>query len=223
MAAATTAVLVLLLAVASSSGRTDIWRNQSSRSGPAAVSSAAPTTTVAAVSPAAPVRTTPPRWGGTLLQVLASLLFATIALLAVRATGGWSLLVRRRVRGAHRRGTFEPLPEVVTAPVSVDAAAAQAALATGTPRNAIVACWLQLERDAAAGGLARTPAETSAEYATRVIASSSIDEAPIHELAALYREARFSAHVLGDDHRARADAALARVVHALHARVPVAR
>ena len=103
------------------------------------------------------------------------------------------------------------LPEVRERELTVDVDSARAALSGGTPRNAIVACWMQLERDAAAAGLPRAAAETSAEYVERVVAASSVDPAPIRELAALYREARFSRHELSDDHRTRALAALNRV------------
>ena len=79
-----------------------------------------------------------------------------------------------------------------------------------------MACWIQLESDVAAAGLPRHVSETSSEYTERVIGQSSVDAAPITELAALYREARFSNHVLGHEHRARAARALDSVVAALH-------
>jgi hypothetical protein len=80
---------------------------------------------------------------------------------------------------------------------------------------------MQLEHDAAAAGLPRDAAETSAEYVERVVAASSVDPAPIRELAALYREARFSRHELSDDHRTRALAALNRVEAVLRSSVVV--
>jgi hypothetical protein len=63
----------------------------------------------------------------------------------------------------------------------------------------------------------RVSSETSAEYVARVVASGSVNAGPIGELAALYREARFSRHDLGDEHRARALASLERVAVALRA------
>jgi hypothetical protein len=45
----------------------------------------------------------------------------------------------------------------------------------------------------------------------RVIAAASVDPGPISELAALYREARFSDHEMGDAHRRQAIAALERI------------
>jgi hypothetical protein len=80
---------------------------------------------------------------------------------------------------------------------------------------------MQLERAAATAGLQRAAAETSAEYVERVVAASSIDPAPIRELAVLYREARFSRHELGDAHRTRAFAALNRVEVVLRRSVEV--
>ncbi|MBC9822983.1 DUF4129 domain-containing protein [Terrabacter sp. MAHUQ-38] len=81
-------------------------------------------------------------------------------------------------------------------------------LETGEPRNAIVAAWLGLETSAAATGLPRLRAETSTEYTERVISVWPVDSQRLGDLAALYREARFSVHELGEEHRRRAIADL---------------
>ena len=81
-------------------------------------------------------------------------------------------------------------------------------LESGEPRNAIVAAWLDLEGSAAATGLPRLPSETSTEYTERVIQAWAVDRDRLADLAALYREARFSVHPLGEEHRARAIADL---------------
>ncbi len=86
-------------------------------------------------------------------------------------------------------------------------------LRTGTPRNAIVAAWLDLETAVAATGLPRDPAETSTEFTERVIGTWDIDRLRLGDLAALYREARFSVHELDESHRERA----VRDLEALHA------
>jgi hypothetical protein len=44
-----------------------------------------------------------------------------------------------------------------------------------------------------------------------MVASTSVDPAPLNELAGLYREARFSDHRFGEQQRARAAAALGRI------------
>ena len=67
-------------------------------------------------------------------------------------------------------------------------------LESGEPRNAIVAAWLGLETSAAATGLPRLAAETSTDYTERVIGVWPVDSERLGDLAALYREARFSVH-----------------------------
>jgi hypothetical protein len=163
-----------------------------------------------------------PKFVGTAMQLLAGLLtvLAVVMALAVVRLGHWPQLRWRRPRdGLHRN--MSSLPEVGERELTVDVDSARAALSDGTPRNAIVACWMQLESDAATAGLPRLAAETPAEYVERVVGASSVDPVPIGELAALYREARFSRHELGDDHRKRAFAALDRVAATLRRRAEV--
>ena len=69
-----------------------------------------------------------------------------------------------------------------------------AALSEGEPRNVVVRCWVALEDAAASSGLARDPAETSAEFTRRFLGTWDVDEELTQELAGLYREARFSRH-----------------------------
>jgi Domain of unknown function (DUF4129) len=109
----------------------------------------------------------------------------------------------------------EPVFEVPSVPEELLETATQRMrlLEAGEPRNAIVAAWLNLESSAAATGLSRDPAETSTEYTARVLATWDVDGSRLADLAALYREARFSMHELGEEHRRRAIADL----HVLHA------
>jgi hypothetical protein len=111
--------------------------------------------------------------------------------------------VWRRPQFVSRPGAQFVAPEV---PDELLAAARSqlALLAEGEPRNAIVAAWLSLETAAAATGLPREPAETSTEYTTRVLHTWDIDPRSLADLAALYREARFSRHTLTEEHRRRA-------------------
>lgn len=100
-------------------------------------------------------------------------------------------------------------------PVVIDADAAFDLLRSGRARNAIVACWMQLEFDAAHAGVPRRAAETTAEYVERVVASSSIDRRPIAALSELYREARFSTRSITDEHRSNAVDLLRQVLESL--------
>ncbi|MET0910667.1 MAG: DUF4129 domain-containing protein, partial [Ilumatobacteraceae bacterium] len=110
-----------------------------------------------------------------------------------------------------RSDEFDVLDEVATA-ITADAAAQQSALRRGTPRNAIVECWLRLEAAVVAAGVPRRPADTSTDLMLRVMAARPIDPTAIANLAALYREARFSDHPMTEDSRREAIDAL-DIVH----------
>ena len=221
VAGAATGVAMVLLVLAASSGPVRLWITPPGDVGPSSIGKAVP------LVPGLPPDSVPD--GGDpnhrnsvffqLVGVLLIVLAVAVAAWIVR-TGIWPRLTRR---GARHRSVRQltALPEVGERELAVDVEAARVALTGGSPRNAIVACWMQLEHDAAEAGLPSDAAETSAEYVERVVAASSVDPAPIRELAALYREARFSHHELRDDHRTRALAALNRVEAVLRSSVVV--
>lgn len=94
----------------------------------------------------------------------------------------------------------------------------QTILRGGEPRNAIVACWSALE-DAVGRAAGERPAwETSAELTERVLSAWDVPAPVIEDLAAAYREARFSRHDLGEADRERAIAALTQVQEHLRRR-----
>ena len=113
-------------------------------------------------------------------------------------------LRRLRPPPAHDFDALDDLAAVITA----DAAAQRSALQRGTPRNAIVECWLRFESAVADAGIPRDPSDTSAEFTQRVVAAVSVDHGAISDLAALYREARFSNHEMNEASRRRAAEAL---------------
>jgi hypothetical protein len=86
------------------------------------------------------------------------------------------------------------------------------AIQQGTPRNAIVACWWQLEIASESTGLPRHASETSAEFTKRVLGHYAVRAATIESLADLYREARFSVHVMTEEARERAVSALEQIL-----------
>ena len=92
------------------------------------------------------------------------------------------------------------------------------ALREGAPRNAIVACWMELESTCRENGFPRAPSETSTEFVSRVLAQFAVSEAAVFSLAAVYREARFSEHDLGEGHREAAITALEQVLSDLQHR-----
>jgi hypothetical protein len=81
-------------------------------------------------------------------------------------------------------------------------------VSTGMPANAVVACWLALERAAASAGVPRRESETPAEFTVRVLAAADVSQPLLERLAELYREARFSRHDLPESARAEAREAL---------------
>ena len=90
-----------------------------------------------------------------------------------------------------------------------DAVQAQLALIhRGSPRNAIVACWLGLRAGTVRAGLPEVASETSEEYLVSAIRSLGLDPPAITALASLYREARFSEHVMMESQRAEAEQSL---------------
>jgi Domain of unknown function (DUF4129) len=157
-------------------------------------------------------------------DLVAAIAAGVIALLAIAVVYAFITTfvgrIRVRSRDPQRGATprVAPLPEFAPGEVVLDVDAQLAALAEGSPRNAIVACWLRLEDDVADAGLPRQPAETSAEFTERVLGSYALDPRPIGELAALYREARFSLHELGQADRQRAIVALRQIHGALEPR-----
>lgn len=160
----------------------------------------------------------------TWVQPLATAVVAALALLVAVAVGRRLLAVVRRLAGRRRRprrgtpeevdfATLDPQPPAVAQAILDDATDQREALAGGTPRNAIVACWHRFETQAAGIGMARAGHETSSEFTLRLLDLAAADHHAVTRLAALYREARFSDHELGEDARDEARTAL----DALHA------
>ncbi len=105
--------------------------------------------------------------------------------------------VIRRVRQRRRVAEHGTLPEVddAVADAVAEAVRRQESLVhEGTPSNAIVACWVDLEQSVAAAGVERRPSETSAELTLRVLDTLDVDRRSLRTLSALYREARYSPH-----------------------------
>ena len=138
-----------------------------------------------------------------------TLLLAVVVVLAIR-------VIRRRRRAA-------PPESARTAPgraLLTDRRAAHQArmLREGSPREAIIATWLDLERLVAAAGVPRRPSETSSELVVRVLDDREVPAAALTDLAALFREARFSTHEPTEALRERAAGDLDAVHAALGAR-----
>lgn len=76
------------------------------------------------------------------------------------------------------------------------------------PTDAILGCWVRLERVAADVGVPRDPADTPSDLVVRLLAAHEVRRETLARLATLYERARYSPTPLGEDARAEARAAL---------------
>ena len=138
-----------------------------------------------------------------------TLLLAVVVVLAIRVN-------RRRRRAAPPESAREAPDRALL----TDRRAARQArmLREGSPREAIIATWLDLERLVATAGVPRRPSETSSELVVRVLDDREVPAAALTDLAALFREARFSTHEPTEALRERAAGDLDAVHAALGAR-----
>jgi Domain of unknown function (DUF4129) len=210
--AAVVAVLaaVLLIGIAARSARPDTIRPITK---PVQITQAQPTATAPAKpkpEPAQPQGGT--RWSivGILLAVLAVLAMGFLYALTLLRHANW---FPRRFRIEDREGRDAPdMPGTAIRAELADAAGeALRVLDDGEPTEAVIACWVLLERAAADAGVGRRPAETAAELTSRVLAAYDVDAATLGELADRYREARYSSHRIGEPARDQARALLTRV------------
>jgi hypothetical protein len=160
-------------------------------------------------------RADPPLWLRVVVWTLEVVLLVAVLVLAGLGVRALARAVRRRVgaRDERRVADFVELgePERVAEQMAADAAEQDALLREGEPRNAIVAAWHRFEVQGERAGVGRRPAETTSEYAVRILDLVEADSGAVHRLAVLYREARFSEHQITEDHRATALEALAAI------------
>ena len=139
-----------------------------------------------------------------LISYLQNLLFLGVIILVVMGLKrAWEHRPELVWRPTRRRNDFVRLEEVAAA-ITEEAEAQRAALEQGEARNAIVACWSRLEHLVADVGFEPDAADTPAEFTSRVLSNYPVDPEAIADLAALYREARFSTHPMGEAERAAA-------------------
>ncbi|WP_183095927.1 DUF4129 domain-containing protein [Nocardioides stalactiti] len=149
-----------------------------------------------------------------------------LLLLPVAAVFIVALVVAARLRVVRRRRTLtrraavrasphhdEPAPDETVEDGLLGAIDAGAtAIGEGSPRNAIVAAWVRLEQAVVGDHFPHRPEETPSELVERAVASYRLDVEAISRLAALYREARFSAHPVTEEHRDEAADCLRRLL-----------
>jgi hypothetical protein len=198
-------VAAVLLAAVATAGPVHLWHAPPSSQVADETSLApaeAPTDTVAPLTPESGRHAAD--WVGIVLEIVAAaVIVGVVAVL-------WRQRPRIRWRRRERVRRAAVLPDVETT-IGDDARAQREVLRHGDVRNAIVACWLRLEAAVEAAGVARHASDTSTELATRVLGEHAVDPRALQTLAALFREARFSSHTMGEGQRDAALDALARI------------
>jgi hypothetical protein len=146
---------------------------------------------------------------GTDRDVLRYLIASTVVLLVMIVAG--ELVVRRR-RGVEPR---IDVPSPISGPISAVAAsslarAAESGLAeiedpNREPRQAIIACYAAMERELRHfPGAAPQDFDTPTEVLARAVDHHALHVDHAAELVNLFEEARFSPHVMTEEHRSRA-------------------
>ena len=143
----------------------------------------------------------PPAWLNTLSNVLLWLLAAFLVGVILRRLriNRREKLLRSRVEGTSPQ-PYEQFTPTDPELLADELEARLAALAGGSPRNAIVAAWIALETAAERAGIERRDTETPTEFTARALSRYRLDPDALQRLADLYREARFSRHRLTEHH-----------------------
>jgi len=79
------------------------------------------------------------------------------------------------------------------------------------PRRAVIATYARMERGLTARGVNRNPADTPLEYLSRILAAHRVSELAASRLTELFEQAKFSDHVIDEEIRREAIAALEAV------------
>ena len=142
-----------------------------------------------------------------------------VAVVAVGAVTAWLFLRDRS--GRRRRSLLVGRPRPgLRRPDDGGSGAVEAAVDAGLsglvdgdvdPRRAVIACWVRLEQAAAASGTPRHVGDSPTDLVTRLLARHQVSQPVLDQLAAVYHEARYAAHVIDERMPETAAAALRQV------------
>jgi hypothetical protein len=171
--------------------------------------------------PAATANPAPGSGHGTL--PMATILLVAAGLIGLLLVVGLTLLLVRwlRGRGVPQEIGGAPLPanedEQDGSALNEAVLAGREAL-EGEARAAIIACYAAMEESLAAAGVPRLESDSPADLLTRAADHGTMDGPAPGQLAALFREARYSTHPMDAAHLGRARAALDEIAAQLAAR-----
>jgi hypothetical protein len=157
-------------------------------------------------------------WLGWLPAVLLAALLAGLAAVLVVLVRAWLLplltarsWVRRRALPVVRTAAAGPAGAGAEVAAAVDAGLTDLDDADLDPRRAVIACWVRLERAAAAAGTPRQAGDAPTDLVTRLLSGHAVSPDLLAGLADLYRRARYARHAVDADMRATARTALGRL------------
>jgi hypothetical protein len=167
---------------------------------------------------------------GSILQ-LAVQVVLVLVVLAVVALGTWQLiralmhLTRLRLARSVGRVTTDAYDDearaddseaVLRRRLTDELAALSADLdETGDAREAVIACYVRMERALAEAGSPRRPSESPLELLSRVLGEQDVPEPDVRRLTDLFTEARFSDHPVTGEMRDAARRSLRGIADAL--------
>ncbi|MFB9831526.1 DUF4129 domain-containing protein [Actinoallomurus acaciae] len=153
--------------------------------------------------PASSRAPSPPGRGASTSPALLPVVAASLAMVAAVVL----LILSRRPAAAGAvvspRRRHPLVPAVVAAEQALDRA--------DVPRAAVIACYTAMERVLARSGAAPADADTPADVLDRAASAGLVRSEAAATLTHLFREARYSPHPIGEEHRRAARAALSRL------------
>jgi hypothetical protein len=137
--------------------------------------------------------------------------FCGLAVLLLVGSLVWYLMQNRTPKAKPRLFVEPEAPRPMTVAAAGDEvmAAVEAGLVElgdtdADPRRAVIACWVRLERAAAAAGTPRLVGDSPTELVTRLLSAHRVSRPTLEGFAEVYREARYATHPVGE--RSRQDA-----------------
>jgi hypothetical protein len=144
--------------------------------------------------------------------------FCAIVIIVLVGSLVWYLLRNRTPKAKPRLFVEQEAPRPMTTVAAGEEvmAAVEAGLVELTdtdadPRRAVIACWVRLERAAAAAGTPRLVGDSPTELVTRLLSAHQVSRPTLEGFAEVYREARYATHPVGERSRQDAIAALRQI------------
>ncbi len=152
-----------------------------------------------------------PAW--VVMAVLGVIVAVVIVVVMVAIAANLKMGSRFRRRAIRKPPAQAPVTSVDAEVVAaLDAGLLELDEAAADPRRAVIACWVRLERAAAAVGTPRLPGDTSTDLVLRLLAGHRLSGAVLTGFADVYRLARYATrHDVDESMREQARAALWRL------------